>query len=65
MTTHRLVITDAVELAELLIEGLVTRGEIPVGSVATAHIEGGNLSFSLESPPAVVVTWDEPAGSAS
>jgi hypothetical protein len=62
MTEHRLVITNAIELAELLLEGLACRGALPVGAVATAHIEG--VSIDLENA-CVVVTWTEPDGGAS
>ena len=57
MTEHRLVLANAIELAELLIEGLVTRGEIPVGAVATAHIEGVHIELERA---CVVVEWSKP-----
>jgi hypothetical protein len=59
---HRLVLANAIELAELLLEGLVGRGEIPVGAVATAHLEGVHIDLETA---CVVVEWTEPDGGAS
>jgi hypothetical protein len=58
VTTHRLEVSDAVLLAELVIEGARCRGLVPIGCPVVAHLEG--VAIDLESA-CVVMEWDDDA----